>query len=113
MSLFLIVVPTRILNFGSSYVASPKWSRGFEAMERIQLTWFSAQESLISTVYIFDAVRLIRLGPNEDKRRHKLLYELLAINVAAILMDTSLVILEYLGFYFTQVILKAMVYSVK
>lgn len=35
------------------------------------------------------------------------------VNVAAILMDLSLVILEYLGFYFAQIILKAAVYSIK
>ncbi|KAJ6127593.1 hypothetical protein N7523_003205 [Penicillium sp. IBT 18751x] len=112
-SLFFILVPTITLNIGSSYVLTPSWNRGFQAIERIQLTWFSAQETLISTIYIYDTVRLIRLSPNDDKKRHKILYELLAINVAAIVMDTSLVVLEYVGYYFTQVILKAMVYSIK
>ena len=82
-------------------------------MERIQVTWFTAQETLISTIYIYNTVRMIRLSPDEDKRRHKILYELVLVNVAAIVMDTSLVVLEYLGYYFTQVILKAMVYSIK
>lgn len=112
-SLFFIVIPTIVLNLGSSYVLTPSWNRGFQAMERIQLTWFSAQETLISTIYIIYTIRMIRLSPDDDKRRHKILYELLAVNVAAILMDTSLVVLEYLGYYFTQVILKAMVYSIK
>jgi hypothetical protein len=56
---------------------------------------------------------LIRTSPEGDKRRIKILYELVAINLAAIIMDISLLILEYVGLYFTQVILKAMVYSIK
>lgn len=113
LSIFAIVIPTIILNVGSSYVTSTGWTRGFQAVERIQLTWFSTQETLISTIYIYDTIRMIRLSPNGDKRRHKILYELLAINVVAIAMDITLVVLEYVGFYFTQVILKATVYSIK
>lgn len=113
LSIFAIIIPTIILNVGSSYAPTTKWIHGFKAMERIQLTWFSTQETLISTIYIYDTIRIIRLSPTGDKRRHKILYELLAINVVAIAMDITLVVLEYLGFYFTQVILKAMVYSIK
>ncbi|KAJ5216596.1 uncharacterized protein N7498_003003 [Penicillium cinerascens] len=113
LSIFAIIIPTVILNVGSSYVPTTRWVRGFQVMERTQLTWFSTQETLISTIYIYDTIRIIRLGPSGDKRRHKILYELLAVNVIAIAMDIALVALEYLGFYFTQVILKAMVYSIK
>ena len=92
---------------------STTWAPGFEVIERIQVAWFTVQECLISTVYIWETVRMIKLSPVEDKRRHKILYELLAINVIAISMDVALVILEYVGLYFTQVILKATVYSIK
>ncbi|KAJ5081306.1 hypothetical protein NUU61_009570 [Penicillium alfredii] len=110
----LLLIPTISLNFGSAYVpTSPGWTKGFEVVERIQLTWFSAQETLISSVYIVETVRMIRLSPDGDKRRHKILYELLAINVVAIAMDLALLVLEFLGFYFTQIILKATVYSIK
>lgn len=112
-SVFFIVIPTITLNFCSTYIPTPAWIRGFDAMERIQITWFLAQETLISTIYIYETIRMIRLSPNEDKRRDKILYELLAINVAAIVMDTALLVLEYIGYYFTQVIFKATVYSIK
>jgi hypothetical protein len=83
------------------------------------VSWFTAQEILISTIYIWDTIRLIRLirlvrsSPEADARRHKILYELLAVNIAAIAMDLSLVILQYKGLYFTQIELKPMVYSIK
>lgn len=109
-----IVIPTITLNIGSSYLTkSPGWVNGYAAMERIQVTWFTAQEVLISTIYIVDTIRLIRLSPEADARRHKILYELLAVNIAAIVMDLSLVILQYRGYYFTQIELKPMVYSIK
>jgi hypothetical protein len=112
--LLVIAVPTVVTNFGSSYMPqSAGWVRGFEAIERIQLTWFMVQEGLISAVYIWEAVRMIKLSPEGGRRRRMIPYELFAVNVAAILMDLSLVILEYLGFYFAQIILKAAVYSIK
>lgn len=114
LGFIVVAVPTIILNFGASYrPQSTAWVPGFEAIERIQLTWFSVQECVISTVYIWETVQMIKLSSAEDRRQRKILYELLAINVTAITMDLSLVILQYLGFYFTQVILKATVYSMK
>ncbi|KAJ5693425.1 hypothetical protein N7462_002848 [Penicillium macrosclerotiorum] len=114
LGFLVVVIPTIVLNVGSTYMPhSSPWLRGFAVTERIQLTWFSAQESLISTIYIWNTIRLIRLSPEGDKRRHKILYELLLINVLAIVMDLALVILQYLDFYFTQVILKGTVYSIK
>ncbi|KAE8423927.1 hypothetical protein BDV36DRAFT_303277 [Aspergillus pseudocaelatus] len=113
-SLFMIVVPTIVLNVGSSYLPqSLPWVRGYEAIERIQVTWFAVQETFISLIYIWHTGWMIRLSPTEDKRRHKILYELVIINIIAIAMDASLVVLEYLGFYFTQIIFKATVYSIK
>lgn len=114
LSLVVIVVPTIVLNAGWSYMPqSPSWNRGYFAMERIQVTWFTAQECFISGVYIWNTTRLIRLNPTGDSKRHKILYELLAVNVVVIVMDLALIVLEYLNYYFTQVIFKATVYSVK
>lgn len=109
-----IVIPTIVLNVGSSFVPqSTAWVKGFDVVERLQVIWFTAQEIFISTIYIWETIRLIRLNPEADARRHKILYELLAVNIAVILMDLSLVILQHLGFYFTQIELKPMVYSIK
>ena len=114
LCLFVIVVPTIVLNAGWSYMPdSLGWNHGYFAMERIQMTWFTAQECFISGVYIWNTAQLIRLNPTEDSKRHKILYELLAVNIIVIVMDLALVILQYLDYYFTQVIFKATVYSVK
>jgi hypothetical protein len=113
-SSIVVLIPTITLNFGSEYFPrSRKWVRGFSIVERTQVAWFSAQEILISSLYIWETVRMIQINPEEDKKRQKILYQLLCMNVVAIGMDMALMILEFLGYYFTQIILKALVYSIK
>lgn len=109
----ILLIPTVTMNFGSEYFPRSAWVHGFSIVERAQITWFSVQEILISSVYIWETVRMIKISPEEDKKRHKILLELIGINIIAILMDLSLLILEFLGYYFTQIILKALVYSIK
>lgn len=114
LSLLGIVVPTIVLNAGWTFLPrSATWTRGYDTMERIQVTWFTAQECFISGVYIWHAVRLIGLIPSADRRRQKILYELLGVNVIAIILDLAVVVLQYLDYYFAQVVFKATVYSVK
>lgn len=114
LSLVLIVLPTILLNVGWTYApSSPAWVLGYSVIERIQVTWFTTQECFISGVYIWETVRLIRLIPSDNKRQHKILYELLAVNIIAIVMDLAVVTLQYLNYYFSQVVLKGTVYSIK
>jgi hypothetical protein len=113
LSLAVIAVPTIVLNVGWTYKPqSPGWNRGYFAMERVQVTWFTAQGCFISGVYIWNTARLIQLNPTGDTKRHKILWEFLAVNIVVIVMDLALVVLQYLDYYFT-VIFKATVYSVK
>jgi hypothetical protein len=109
----ILLILTTVLNAGWAFIKTPAWIQGYDVIEKVQLSWFCAQETFISTIYIRETAKLIRTSPEGDKRRIKILYELVAINLAAIIMDISLLILEYVGLYFTQVILKAMVYSIK
>lgn len=110
----LVLIPTIVMNCGTSYLPNnPSWARGFDIVERLQITWWTTQEMFISSVYIWETVRIIRLGLDGDKKRHKILYELLAVNILAIILDISLLVLEYLGYYYAQVLFKATVYSIK
>ena len=109
----ILLIPTTVLNAGWAFIRMPAWIQGYDVIEKVQLTWFCVQETFISSIYIIETSKLIRTSPEGDKRRNKILYELIAINLTAILMDISLLVLEYVGLYFTQVILKALVYSIK
>lgn len=109
----VLLIPTTVLTFATAYVGTIPIIRGYNVMERMQLAWFCAQEILISGIYIAETVKLLRLMPEKDRRRTRIMYELLAINFVIILMDVGLLLVEYIGFYSLQTTLKAMVYSVK
>lgn len=109
----ILLIPTTVLTFSSAYVGIYSIVAAYNVMERIQLTWFCAQEFLISGIYIYETVKLLRLMPEKDSHRNQIMYELLAINCVIILMDIALLVLEYVGLYPLQTTLKAAVYSVK
>ncbi|KAE8378029.1 hypothetical protein BDV26DRAFT_199157 [Aspergillus bertholletiae] len=109
----ILVTPMTIIYFTTAYVSPPVWARAFYIMEVTQIIWFSVQECVISTFWIVETAKLIRLRPGHDGRRNRTMYEILAINFAAISMDIALLALQFTGYYYVQVPLKAAVYSIK
>ncbi|CAI7602029.1 unnamed protein product [Penicillium bialowiezense] len=99
----LLLVPTTVFTFCTAYIASPTVIRGYNVMERMQL----------ACIYIVEAVRLLRMMPDKDRRRTRIMYELLAINFVIIMLDICLLVVEYIGYYPLQTTLKPMVYSIK
>lgn len=110
---FLLLIPTTVLTFSTAYVRTIPIIRGYNVMEHIQLAWFCAQEFVISGIYIWETVKLLRMMPKKDRRRTRIMYELLAINFVIIILDVALLCVEYTGFYSLQTTLKPMVYSIK
>lgn len=84
---------------------------GFGVIERIQLVWFCLQELLLSAIYIRETSRLLRLDHSGISRN--VLTQLLGVNVVIIVLDLSVVGVQYAGFFTFQVTLKALVYSIK
>lgn len=109
----LLLIPTTVLTFSTAYVRTVPIIRGYNVMERTQLAWFCAQEFVISGIYIYETVKLLRLMPDKDRRRTRIMYELLAINLVIITLDVALLAVEYIGYYSLQTTLKPMVYSIK
>lgn len=112
-STVLVAFPTTVTTFGSAFVRTHAWNEAYTIVERIQVTWFCVQEFVISYLYIRETVRLLQLNPANSGQRKKIMYELLGINVLIILMDTVIVVVEFLGLYFLQVLLKCTIYSIK
>lgn len=110
---FILLIPTTVLTFSTAYVRTLPFIRGYNVMERTQLAWFCVQEFVISGIYISETVKLLKLMPDKDMRRSKIMYELLAINFIIIMLDVALLVVEYIGYYSLQTTLKPMVYSIK
>lgn len=83
----------------------------FGIIERIQLVWFCLQELLISGFYIYGTIQLLRLDEGSFSRG--ILTQLIVVNIIIILLDISVVAIQYTGFFTFQVSFKGLVYSIK
>lgn len=105
-------IPTTVLTVGSNFDGSNRaFTKGYEVMEKLQMTGFCIQEFIISGLYIWETIKLLRMAPEKGKR--KIMYQLLSINLIIIVMDLALLSIEYADYYAIETTLKAAVYSIK
>jgi len=106
-------IPTTILTYGSNSgpSTSRRFSSAFNVMEKLQMTAFCIQEFIISGVYVWSTIRLLR--PVYHGRTRKVMTQLIWINLIIIGMDVCLLAMEYSNIYEIEATLKAMVYSIK
>ena len=106
-------IPTTVLTYGSN--ANPNkqdnFTAAFAIVERLQMTAFCVQEFIISGVYVWSTIRLLR--PVYHGRTRKVMMQLIWINLIIIGMDVCLLAMEYSNIYDIEATLKAMVYSIK
>ena len=76
------------------------------------MTVFSIQECIISGVYVQAAIRLYRPISGQSKLARPMI-ELICVNVIIILMDISLLSVEYAGLYTIEATMKSLVYAIK
>ncbi|KAF7719085.1 Uncharacterized protein PECH_000270 [Penicillium ucsense] len=107
----LFHIPTTVLLYGTLATTVGPWTRGYGIMERIQLVGFCIQELIISGIYIWETVKLLKLRP--QGRSSGILHTLLTINILILFLDVAVVLIEYIGFYAVQVLFKPVVYSIK
>ncbi|KAL5114773.1 hypothetical protein ACEQ8H_007335 [Pleosporales sp. CAS-2024a] len=126
---------TTVLTFGSnsntlSQNTLERFVRGYSVMEKTQMVGFFVQEVILSTIYIKEAVRMLKLseavhddtqsfddgtghGHLRNSHVRKTMYQLLAINVVIIVMDLALLSVEFANLYLIETTLKGVVYSIK
>jgi hypothetical protein len=108
-------IPTTVLTFGSNRpqkdALTGRFVRGFNIMERTQMTAFCTQEFIISGLYVWATLKLLK--PIYHGRTRKVMTHLIWINVIIVALDIVLLAMEYKNYYEIQATLKAMVYSIK
>ncbi|OJJ50138.1 hypothetical protein ASPZODRAFT_49197, partial [Penicilliopsis zonata CBS 506.65] len=125
----LFQIPQIVLSYGAVYGPSTfSFILVFNTWEKVQLVIFSLQEVIISSIFIVQAVRLLRLFPEShadsdldvhtpshrrSRRRVRIMYQLLAINTVLIAMDIALLALQYSNLFLFQTVFKVFFYSVK
>ncbi|KAJ9497615.1 hypothetical protein H2202_007039 [Exophiala xenobiotica] len=107
----ILLIPTVILDFGSTYSGLPSFSEAYYYMEHIQMTGVTLQELIISSLYLWKTTNLLKVISKANSR--SMIWQLLTINIIIICMDVALIILEYKHLQLYQESIKAFVYSVK
>ncbi|MCJ1290467.1 hypothetical protein MMC34_002005 [Xylographa carneopallida] len=108
---FALHVPTIVFTVGSNSPNAAAWSSMFNVMERIQLTGFCIQEFIISTIYLWATIRILKSLSHRMTRR--VMWQLILINSLCIGMDIVLICLEYTNEYVGEASIKPMLYAFK
>lgn len=108
---FCFHIPTTVLTYGSNSSKSDQFVGVFNVVERLQMTAFCIQEFIISGIYVYSTIRLLR--PVYHGRTRKVMMQLIWINMVIIAMDGVLLAMEYGKNYEIEATLKSMVYSIK
>ncbi|CAG9952471.1 unnamed protein product [Clonostachys rosea f. rosea IK726] len=111
----ILHVPILVMLYGANGPDPDKWVGPYGIYEKVQVTVFFIQELILSSFYIVETVRLSRLQVvmRNKKRSRNLMYHLIVVNVVIILLDITILGLEYSNMYDIQTSYKALVYSVK
>lgn len=105
-------VSITVVQYGKVYASERDgFTKALFYLEKIQMTGFCVQEFIISGLYLWKTVQMLRVVSKEGTRR--VMIELFTINVLIIVMDIALLVLEYSGLRVMERTWKGLVYSVK
>ncbi|KAG9250350.1 uncharacterized protein F5Z01DRAFT_377228 [Emericellopsis atlantica] len=110
-------IPTATMAYGANSDDYAAFVSVYSVYEKIQVTVFFLQELIISSFYIMETIKMARLQSElqqqNRKRSRRLMLYLITINVIIILLDCTILGLEYANRYALQTSWKGLVYSVK
>jgi hypothetical protein len=108
---FLLHTPTIIFDFGISSPHPNMWLMPMYIMEKIQVTWFSVQETVISLLYIYHTHDFLR--DTSTHQTHRVMQLLITAQIIAIIFDVALVIVDWNNMFTLKVSVHPFVYAVK
>jgi len=107
-------IPTTALTYGSNSSNPTPFIRPYMIYEKVQVTIFFIQEVIISGLYVYKTSRILRAeGGIRGRNGRTVMNHLIWVNVMVIILDITLISLEYADYYNVQIVYKAAVYSVK
>ena len=109
-----LCIPTSVATYGSSSDRSDLFLEAFRVVEKVQMTVFVIQETIISGIYVYFTLKMLEPALDPSSRRmRKTMLHLIWINLIIIAMDFSDLIIEYRGNYYIESTWKSVIYSVK
>lgn len=113
MSFFLFTVPPTVLNFGTNSRNPQPFLRPFKIYEKIMLIGFSSQEFIISGLYIRETWKILGVTLRQGKDIRRVMRHLICVNIFVILLDVTIIGIEFSGRHQIATTYKSAVYSVK
>ncbi|KAG7008999.1 dehydrogenase xptC [Physcia stellaris] len=113
---FILHLPIMILSQTaySGISSAPRWLKVYNVYEKVQMTGFTIQESIISGLYLWETRKILRPGKIfQKKKTRKVFHHLIWVNIFIILLDFALLATEYAGLFSIQTVFKAAIYSLK
>jgi hypothetical protein len=108
---FLLHTPIIIFDFGISSPHPNIWFMPMYIMERIQVTWFSIQETIISLLYIYNTRSFLK--DTYTHQTHRVMQLLIIAQVLAIIFDIVLVTVDWNNMFTLKVTIHPFAYAVK
>jgi len=120
---FISNVPITVLVFGANSINPLPFRHIYGIWERVQLCLYFVQESIISFLYITKVAKLLRHDfrrrdstraqrrANRTETSRQVLYHLICVNLCIILLDVTLISIEFAGYYYVQVLYKVSLWS--
>lgn len=114
---FVLHVPTVVIAYGKDYATAGMagWALAMAVYEKVQLVGFFLQEVIISGIYIWETVKMLRVrrGMEDKGQGRELWVHLVMVNVVVLVLDVTILVLEAAGFPDVQRVYKGFAYSVK
>ena len=98
----------------SNLPSAPKLLKAYNIFEKVQMTGFTVQETIISGLYLWETNKILKPGKAFQKEKfRRVLMHLVSVNIFIILLDLSLLATEYANLFSIQTVFKAAIYSLK
>ncbi|KAL9097656.1 MAG: hypothetical protein Q9163_006317 [Psora crenata] len=98
----------------STLPSAPQWLNVYKIYEKVQMTGFTIQETIISGLYLWETRKVLRPGGVfQKKKTREVMYHLVWVNIFIIILDIALLATEYANLFTIQTVFKAAVYSIK
>lgn len=107
-------IPVILLVYGINSNNPGPYERPYSIYERIQLSVFFVQELIISALYVWETTRLLRLQRTlGNTGTVHVMTHLIYMNILVILLDVTILALQFANLFDIQTAWKPLAYSVK
>lgn len=108
----LFHVPTIVFQFlVSNGPTHAKFLPHMEIIERIQVMGFSAQEIVISALYVWGTLQILKMSLNAKAKNTLAL--LIIVQVIVVLADVLVIVLDYVEYFTLKAVIHSFVYAFK